>query len=77
MEEEAPWNRWPLARVIHAEKDDDRLIRKAKLMVGDRQITEQGSTIPLRTIERPIHKLVLLMQGEERPGIPAEEPSDD
>ena len=26
MEEEIPRNRWPLARIIHAEKDDDGLV---------------------------------------------------
>jgi hypothetical protein len=77
-EEETPRNCWPLARVINAEKDEDGLVRMVKLKVGDRQATEQGRRKnPLATLERPVHKLILLMQAEERPGIPAEEPSKD
>ena len=69
-----PRNLWPLAKVVEAEKDDDGLVRKVKVMVGDRQVTERRNGSPLKIMERPVHKLVLLMQGEERPGIPAEEP---
>ena len=77
-EEETPRNCWPLARVINAKKDKDGLVRMVKLKVGDRQATEQGRRKnPLATLERPVHKLILLMQAEERPGIPAEEPSKD
>jgi hypothetical protein len=40
-------------------------------MIGDQQITEQGRRKnPLATMDQPVYKLVLLMLGEERPGIP-------
>jgi hypothetical protein len=61
---------------VNAEKDEDGLVRKVKLMVGERRLTKQGRREkPLATLERPFHKLILLIQGE-RPGIPAEEPDD-
>ena len=74
-EDETPRNCWPLARVITAVKDEDGLDRKVKVAVGDRQITEQGKgKRPLAILERPVHKLILLMRREERPGVPTEEP---
>ena len=45
-------------------------------VVGERWLTKQGRREkPLVIMERPLHKLILLIQGE-RPGIPAEEPDD-
>ncbi|CAB4024591.1 Hypothetical predicted protein [Paramuricea clavata] len=56
--------------------NEDGLVRKVKLMVGERRLTKQGRREkPLVSLERPVHKLILLIQGE-RPGIPAEEPDD-
>jgi hypothetical protein len=61
---------------VNAEKDEDGLVRKVKFMVGELILTKQGRREkPLVTLERPVHKLILLIQGE-RPGIPVEEPDD-
>ena len=77
-EEDIPRNVWKLGRVTDAYKDDDGLVRKVKLLVGDRNLAKDGRrTRNLTTLERPIHKLVLLQRGDssdERPGIPVEEP---
>ena len=62
---DTPRNRWSLARVVRADEEEDGLVRKVKLVVGDPKITNQGKrTNPLRTLERPIHKLVLLVPCE-------------
>lgn len=68
-EEETPRNCWPLARVITAVKDEDGLVRKVKVMVGNRH-----GKRPLATLERPVQKLIFLTREEKRPGVPAEEP---
>ena len=61
-----PRNRWSLARVVRADEEKDGLVRKVKLVVRDPKITNQGKrTNPLRTLERPIHKLVLLVPCEQ------------
>ena len=76
-DEEAPRNRWSLGRVINTEKDEDGLVRKVKVALGDRRITKQGRREkPLTELERPIHKLIYLTRSE-RPGVPVEEPCND
>ena len=63
---DTPRNRWSLARVVKADEEEDGLVRKVKLAVGDPKITNQGKrTNSLRTLERPIHKLVLLVPCEQ------------
>lgn len=37
-----PQNLWPLARVAEVYVDEDGLVRKAKLDVGDRSISKDG-----------------------------------
>ena len=73
-------NHWQLARVTKANRDEDGHVRTAQLLLADPYITSKGvRTKPVRLLERPIHKLVLLMTGseteEQEPGcIPAKEP---
>jgi len=77
-EQDTPRNTWKLARVIEAYEDEDGLVRKVKLAVGNPQLTQDGKrTKPLSTLERPIHNLVLVLpqDADERPGIPVEEPT--
>ena len=59
-------NKWPMARVIAARRDDQGQVRS---------VTVQSTTgLVLR---RPVKKLVLLLESpEDRPGIPDEEPED-
>ena len=49
---DTPRNLWKVCCVKEAVQDSDGLVRRAKLTIGSRNL--------LSTIERPIHKLVLL-----------------
>ena len=76
-EDNTPRNQWRLARVMEGKPDKDGLVRKVKLLVGTSKLTSNGKRKdPLTSLERPIHKLVLLHSSaaDERPGIPVEEP---
>ena len=58
-------NEWPLGRVIEAYKEDDGLVRKVKLSVGSRELDKKGKRkAPLSVLERPIQRVVLLMETE-------------
>ena len=71
-----PRNQWHLGRVLETTTSDDQLVRSVKLAVGDRSLNENGRrSTPLSTLERPIHKLVLLLENETGE-IPTEEPVD-
>lgn len=62
--EEPTRNQWPIARVQETTQDKDGLVRKAKLVVGNASLNKKGIRIKQATIlERPIHKLVLLLPG--------------
>ena len=79
-DDNAPRNKWQLARVTEAQKDKNGLVRKVHLAVGDRYPSGNGKrTRPVSFLERPIHKLVLLVPStrniEGRPGVPDEEPN--
>nr|XP_054763857.1 uncharacterized protein LOC129270511 [Lytechinus pictus] len=57
-----PRNQWPLARVAKLLPSEDGHIRKVKLTLGDPGIGNSGKRKgPLQELERPIHKLVLLL----------------
>ena len=76
-DDNTPRNQWQQARVTEAQKEKDGLVRKVNLAVGDRQLSSSGKrTRPVSSLERPIHKLVLLTPSttEGRPGVPDEEP---
>ncbi len=54
---------WKLARIIEANPDQDGLVRKVKLMVGDSSLDRQGKSKSKPILyERPIHTLVLLLE---------------
>ena len=64
-------------RIVEAFKDEDRLVPKVKLAVGDSQLLNSGKRTKSMTIlQRPIHKLVLILptKNDERPSILDEEP---
>jgi len=57
-------NQWSLAKVLNTHQDDQGQVRSVTVR------TSKGSTL-----DRPINKLVLLLESsQERPGIPDEEP---
>lgn len=63
---DTPRNQWKLCRVIEAQADQDGLVRKVMLDVGSPNLTSDGKrNQPLSTLERPIHKLVLLMSQDK------------
>ncbi|XP_029967500.1 uncharacterized protein LOC115402944 [Salarias fasciatus] len=64
-EENIPRNEWKLAKVIEANKDDDGLVRKVKIQVGQRDLGSKGERLKqLSYLERPVQKLVVLVQNE-------------
>ena len=74
-DENLPRNQWLLAIVAELMPSKDGLIRKVKVRVGDPMLNQKGIRTKTPTIlERPIHKLVLLLEGDQ--GIPDEEPSE-
>ena len=68
-----------MCRVVGALPDEDGMLRKVKLEVGSQKLAPNGKrSQPLSTLERPIHKPILLMStlmSEYGPGDPVEEPS--
>ena len=77
-DDNTPRNQWQLARVTEAQRGNAGLVRKVNLALGDRQLSTSGKrTTPVSLLERPIHKLVLLLpsNSHERPGVPDEEPN--
>ena len=76
-DDDTPRNQWRVARVLEAFKDEDGLVRKVKLAVGDPHLSNRGKRPkPMTVLERLIHKLVLMLsqESDERPGVPDEEP---
>ena len=56
-----------MGRVIKAQPDQDGLVRKVILDVGSPSLSLDGKrNQPLSTLERPIHRLVLLMSEDQR-----------
>ncbi|KAL4006146.1 hypothetical protein ACER0C_005859 [Sarotherodon galilaeus] len=59
-----PRNQWQLARVVEAPEEDDGLVRRVKLQVGDRSLTKkQGTAHKPHIVERPVQKLVVLLEN--------------
>ena len=57
-------NQWLLARVVAVYPCSDGCIRKVQLVFGDKFIDNAGKRKhPLRILERPIQKLVVLLHG--------------
>jgi len=73
-EENIPRCEWTLAKVVETLESHDGYVRKVRLQIGDRQLDKNGKRVKEYTfLERPIHKLVLLLKAEDQ-GIPVEEP---
>ena len=55
---------WKLARVIETVKGKDGLVRRAKISVGDKRLSKKGERLSkLSLLERPVQKLVLLLEA--------------
>ena len=60
-----PRNEWLLARVIETYTSEESKVRSVKLSLGDKNLDVRGMrNYCKRYIERPIHKLVLLVESE-------------
>ena len=65
-EEEGPHNQWPLARVVEVYPSEDECIRKVKIVKADGELDNLGRRRkPPTFLDRPIHKLVLLVPSED------------
>eukprot|EP00057_Strongylocentrotus_purpuratus_P003072 XP_003725859.1 PREDICTED: uncharacterized protein LOC100891394 [Strongylocentrotus purpuratus] len=74
-DENLPRNQWSLARISEVFPSTDGLIRKVKLVKGDSELDDSGKRKgPVKELERPIHKLVLLLPREDQDGFPTKEP---
>ena len=61
-----PRNQWKLARVAEVYVSDDNLVRKVKLAMADSTLDNKGRRKrPVSYLDRPVHKLVLLLANEE------------
>ena len=61
-------NDWRLCRVDQVTKDEDGLVRKAKIAIGTSDLDNKGKRRASVTyLERPVHELVLLKETEEVP----------
>ena len=83
-EDEGSRNQWPLARVVEVYVSEDGCVRKVKIMKADGALDNEGKRQkPPTFLDRPIHKLVLLLPAEESVAVnemetrefPNEEPS--
>lgn len=60
-EEELPRNEWKLARVLKVHENDDGLVRRVTIQIGERKLGKGGERLNKPSIvERPIQKLVIL-----------------
>lgn len=63
-EEGTPRNEWRLGRVLKVCTDDDGLVRKATIQIGNKKLGKEGQRLTNPSIiERPIHKLVVLVES--------------
>merc|ERR1712002_622421 len=66
-DDNVPRNVWPVARIVETYVSEDTHVRKVKVAVGDPKLNEQGKRVsPMCHLERPIHKLVLLIPSEDQ-----------
>ena len=73
-------NQWKLGRIADVYASDDGLVRKVKLAMADSTINDKGRRKkPICFLERPVHKLVLLLANDEvkTRDSPTKEPTND
>lgn len=60
-----PRNKWQLARVAETHQSADGHVRTVKVAVADGLLDNKGKrTHPMKFLERPVQKLVLLQESE-------------
>ena len=60
-----PRNQWQLGRIVETTVDSDGLVRRVKLQVGEKNSGKLYSKSKLTVLERPIQKLVLILESEQ------------
>ena len=61
-----PRNKWQLARITETHQSADGHVRTVKLAIADSTLDNKGRRIkPLKVLERPVQKLVLLQEASE------------
>ena len=64
VDENTAHNEWKLARVVEAIPSTDGLVRSVKLQLATTQLDSKGKRlIDLTFLDRPIHKLILLIEA--------------
>ena len=67
-EENVARNQWRLGRVKDVVTDCDGLVRKVCIVMSTTSLDAKGRrSYPLNYLERPVHKLILLLETEEFP----------
>ena len=78
LDKNLPRNEWQVGRVVEVYPDDDKHVRSVKLAMSDASLDTRGRrTSPMKYLERPVQKLVLLLGNQERQEtreIPVREP---
>lgn len=68
-DDDAPRNMWRLARVEETYPSEDNLVRNVRIALGDRELEKDGNRKSKTTyLERPVQKLVLLLEEDDDPG---------
>ena len=62
MQDEVPRNEWPLGMVMETSMNQEGLVRAVKVRLGSRN-PQKGSDAKCSVVERPVQKVVLLMEG--------------
>ena len=63
IQEEVPRNEWPLGKVVAVTPDQQGLVRSVRIKLAVRNFDKQGSSAQHSIIERPVQKVVLLLDG--------------
>ena len=59
-----PRCQWHLGRVSEVSASKDGRVRKARVLIGDPQLSKEGKRVrPMSCLERPVQKLVLLLEA--------------
>lgn len=62
-EDNIPRNEWKLSRVVAISEDDDGLVRKVKIQIGQRDLGKKGEHLKQPSfLEHPIQKLLVLVE---------------
>ena len=65
-ENEGARRKWPVGKIVEGYPSEDGLVRKVKLLMADGNLDEHGKRQgPPSYLNRPIHKLVLLLTADE------------